>query len=103
MSRIWAPSRKVTSDSATGHALLMRAGFICPGETGTFHYLPLGLRVLDNITGLIDKHMRSIGGWLALRRTGLMNYRGLEGLIIELFIGGRLAQEWPLKGPETVG
>ncbi|KAF2761595.1 prolyl-tRNA synthetase [Pseudovirgaria hyperparasitica] len=44
-----------------GVALLVKAGFIRQARSGLFHFLPLGLRVLSKLEGLIDKHMTGLG------------------------------------------
>lgn len=66
LSNFWAPtlSRKpesVGEQGEDGHDLLLRAGFLRQAHSGIFHMLPLGLRVLDKIERLIDKHMQRIG------------------------------------------
>lgn len=43
------------------HAKLVRAGFLRQAHSGVFHMLPLGLRVLDKIEALVDRHMKAIG------------------------------------------
>ncbi len=42
--------------------LLIRAGFIHKEMAGVYDYLPLGLRVIKNIEGLIRKEMDKVGG-----------------------------------------
>ena len=46
-----------------GHSLLVSTGFIHQPKqrAGIFHYLPLGLRVLEKIEQLLDKHMLPLG------------------------------------------
>jgi prolyl-tRNA synthetase len=42
--------------------LLIRAGFIHKELAGVYTYLPLGKRVLDNISGIVREEMENIGG-----------------------------------------
>ena len=42
--------------------LLVRAGYIHKEMAGVYSYLPLGLRVLNNIIGIIREEMNAIGG-----------------------------------------
>ncbi len=42
--------------------LLIRAGFIHKEMAGVYSYLPLGLRVLNKINGIIREEMNAIGG-----------------------------------------
>ena len=60
---IWVPVLKLRQgtqpDNTTAH--LIDAGFVRQSNAGVFHFLPLGLRVLEKIERLLDKHMRSIG------------------------------------------
>ena len=44
------------------HKLLLRGGFIRPLASGVYSYLPLGLRVLNKISGILRSEMDSIGG-----------------------------------------
>ncbi len=45
-----------------GHALLLRAGFIRPLGAGIFSLLPLGLRVIQRIAGIMREEIDGIGG-----------------------------------------
>ncbi len=47
---------------ATNAQLLIRAGFIYKEMAGVYAFLPLGLRVLNKIIGIIREEMDSIGG-----------------------------------------
>lgn len=51
-----------------GRKLLVENGFIDQPvrRAGIYHYLPLGLRVLERIEKLLDKHMRSLGMFLII-------------------------------------
>lgn len=42
--------------------LLVRAGFINKEMAGVYSYLPLGLRVLNNISNIVREEMNAIGG-----------------------------------------
>lgn len=42
---------------SVSHKLMLRAGFIRPLLSGVYSYLPLGLRVLNNIEGIIREEM----------------------------------------------
>ncbi|USW47904.1 Class II Aminoacyl-tRNA synthetase/Biotinyl protein ligase (BPL) and lipoyl protein ligase (LPL) [Septoria linicola] len=66
LSNFWAPTqapKKGVNEAVgeDGHDLLLRAGFIRQAQSGIFHLLPLGLRVLEKVERLIDKHMQSVG------------------------------------------
>lgn len=55
--------REAPSDEVSKNAqLLIRAGFINKEMAGVYDFLPLGLRVLNKITGIIREEMNSIGG-----------------------------------------
>ncbi|HYH11504.1 MAG TPA: aminoacyl--tRNA ligase-related protein, partial [Thermomicrobiales bacterium] len=50
-------------DEVTANAeLLTRAGFVEKLMAGAYTYLPLGLRVLDNISDIVREEMNAIGG-----------------------------------------
>lgn len=67
LSAIWTPtqsqsqSNKKSHEPEDAHDLLLRAGFLRQAQPGIFHTLALGLRVLNKIESLIDKHMQSLG------------------------------------------
>ena len=44
------------------HKLLIRAGYVRPIAPGLYSWLPLGLRVLRNIEGVVREEMNAIGG-----------------------------------------
>lgn len=55
--------REAPKDEVSKNAqLLIRAGFIHKEMAGAYEYLPLGLRVLNNIITVIRREMNSIGG-----------------------------------------
>ncbi len=53
-----APSDEVAKNAQ----LLVRAGFVHKQMAGVYSYLPLGLRVLNNISTIIREEMNAIGG-----------------------------------------
>jgi prolyl-tRNA synthetase len=63
-SRLFTKTRKeAPKDEVSRNAqLLIRAGFIHKEMAGTYAFLPLGLRVLDKINGIIREEMDAIGG-----------------------------------------
>jgi prolyl-tRNA synthetase len=63
-SQLFTKTRKeAPSDEVSKNAqLLIRAGFISKEMAGVYDYLPLGLRVLNNITAIIREEMNAIGG-----------------------------------------
>lgn len=48
-------------ETASNGALLSRAGYIHKEIAGVYDYLPLGLRVLENIKGIIREELNAIG------------------------------------------
>ena len=55
--------REAPSDEVAKNAqLLVRAGYIHKEMAGVYSYLPLGLRTLNNIVGIIREEMNAIGG-----------------------------------------
>lgn len=56
-------SKSVPADETARNAqLLIQAGFIHKETAGVYAYLPLGLRVLENIKAVVRDEMNSIGG-----------------------------------------
>jgi prolyl-tRNA synthetase len=56
-------SRTVPADEMAKNAqLLTRAGFIHKEMAGVYAYMPLGLRVLENIKKIIREEMNAVGG-----------------------------------------
>jgi len=56
-------SKSVPADEISKNAqLLIRAGFIRKQMAGVYAYLPLGLRVLENIKKIVREEMNAIGG-----------------------------------------
>lgn len=55
--------RQVPADEAAKNAqLLIRAGYIYKEMAGVYAYLPLGLRVIENIKTIVREEMNSVGG-----------------------------------------
>lgn len=63
-SKLFTKTRKeAPQDEVSKNAqLLIRAGYIHKVMAGVYSYLPLGLRVLKNIEGIIREEMNAIGG-----------------------------------------
>jgi prolyl-tRNA synthetase len=53
-----APADEISKNAE----LLIRAGFIHKEMAGVYSFLPLGLRVLENITSIIREEMNAING-----------------------------------------
>ncbi len=55
--------REAPTDEVSQNAkLLIRAGFVHKDMAGVYSYLSLGLRVLNNIVGIIREEMNALGG-----------------------------------------
>ncbi len=50
------------SETAKNAQLLIRAGYVYKEMAGVYDFLPLGLRVLENIKNIIRKELNNIGG-----------------------------------------
>ncbi len=63
-SQLFTKTRKTApSDEVSKNAkLLIRAGYMHKEMAGVYSFLPLGLRVLNNINNIIREEMNSIGG-----------------------------------------
>ena len=56
-------SKTVPADEVSKNAqLLIRAGFIHKEMAGVYSFLPLGLRVVENIKQIIREELNKIGG-----------------------------------------
>jgi len=62
-SKVFIPTLKETPKEAESlsHQLLLRAGFVRMLMAGAYTYLPLGLRVLEKIQGIIRQEMNASG------------------------------------------
>ena len=62
-SKVFIPTLKETPKEAESlsHQLLLRAGFVRMLMAGVYTYLPLGLRVLEKIQGIIRQEMNACG------------------------------------------
>lgn len=73
-SQLFTKTRKeAPKDETSKNAqLLTRGGFVHKEMAGVYAFLPLGLRVLENINNVIRQEMNAIGGQ-ELQLTGLQN------------------------------
>ncbi|HEX6416010.1 MAG TPA: aminoacyl--tRNA ligase-related protein, partial [Candidatus Saccharimonadales bacterium] len=64
MSQLFTKTSKTApaDEVARNAQLLIRAGFIHKEMAGVYAYLPLGLRVMENIKKIVREEMDSIGG-----------------------------------------
>lgn len=63
-SQLFTKTRKeAPADEVAKNAeLLIRAGYVYKNMAGAYSYLPLGLKVIDKINGVIREEMNAIGG-----------------------------------------
>jgi prolyl-tRNA synthetase len=63
-TQLFAPTLRDAPREAelVSHKLLLRGGFIRPLASGVYSYLPLGLRVLNKISGILREEMNRAGG-----------------------------------------
>ena len=63
-SQLFTKTRKEApaDETAKNAQLLMRAGFIAKEMAGVYSYLPLGLRVVENIKKVVREEMNAING-----------------------------------------
>ncbi|TFG57903.1 MAG: hypothetical protein E4H36_15860, partial [Spirochaetales bacterium] len=55
--------REIPQDlKAKSHALLLQGGYIRPLSQGLYSFLPLGLKVVNNIKRIIGREMNALGG-----------------------------------------
>ena len=64
LSQLFTKTSKTTpaDETARNAVLLIQAGFIHKEMAGVYAYLPLGLRVLENIKKIVREEMDAIGG-----------------------------------------
>jgi prolyl-tRNA synthetase len=56
-------SKTIPADETAKNAqLLIKAGYVYKEMAGVYAYLPLGLRVLENIKNIVRREMNAIGG-----------------------------------------
>ena len=55
------PSRGTEEDDSKNYRLLVDNGFIFPSQQGMFHFLPLGIRVLDKLKRIIVEELENVG------------------------------------------
>src|SRR4051812_18303324 len=59
----WKTRKESPRDEVAKNAdLLIRAGFVDKVMAGVYTYLPLGLRTLNKIEGIIREEMNGVGG-----------------------------------------
>src|ERR1700753_287145 len=63
-SRLFTKTRREApaDEEAKNAQLLIRAGFVHKQMAGVYAYLPLGLRVLENIKKIVREEMDAAGG-----------------------------------------
>ena len=63
-THLFAPTLRDAPSEAelVSHKLLLRGGFVRPLASGVYSYLPLGLRVLNKISGILREEMARAGG-----------------------------------------
>jgi prolyl-tRNA synthetase len=61
--------QKMNASDAVSHQLLLKAGFITPVAAGSYSFLPLGFRVLENIDHIIKEEFEK---------------RGIQGIIMPI-------------------
>lgn len=73
-SKLFTKTKKETpaDEVAKNAKLLIQAGFIHKEMAGVYSYLPLGLRVLENINRIIREEMNALGGQ-EIQMTALQN------------------------------
>ncbi len=64
LSKLFTKTRRDApkDEAATNAQLLIRAGFIHKDSAGVYVFLPLGLRVLNKIIGIIREEINALGG-----------------------------------------
>jgi prolyl-tRNA synthetase len=111
-SQLFTKTRKeAPSDEVAKNAqLLMRAGYIHKEMAGVYAYLPLGLRVLENIKTIVREEMNAIGSqeliMTALQRKDLWERTGRwDDSVVdvwfksELKAGGEVGFGWSHEEP----
>ena len=73
-SQLFTKTTKTTPNDEVSNSakLLIRAGYVYKEMAGVYDFLPLGMRVLDNIMQIIREELNSIGGQ-EMRMTTLQN------------------------------
>ena len=63
MSELYAPTLKEDPNGAelASHRLMLRAGYIRKMGSGLYSFLPLGMRVLNKITAIVNEEVESTG------------------------------------------
>ena len=55
------PNRGAEEDDSKNNRLLVDNGFVFPSQKGMFHFLPLGMRVLDKLKHVIVEELENVG------------------------------------------
>jgi prolyl-tRNA synthetase len=62
LSKMWMPTGGIAAGHGEdGHAKLLRAGYLRQSNPGIFHFLPLGVRVLDKLRQVLVDEMGRLG------------------------------------------
>lgn len=68
---------------------MLELGIIKPASMGSYHFLPLGMRVLDKLSKIVDCEMSKIGGqkvlFPTLTNAKLWKATGIKSLYYRLF------------------
>ena len=111
-SQLFTKTRKeAPADETSKNAqLLMRAGYIAKEMAGVYSYLPLGIRVLENIKEIVREEMNAIGGqeliMTALQRKELWESTGRwDDSVVDVWFksnlkaGGEVGFGWSHEEP----
>lgn len=64
LSQVFCPTvsedRLATLDTLDSLKLLLRGGYVRQSASGTYTYLPVGLRMLKKIEGVIEEEMSAV-------------------------------------------
>ena len=84
------------------HRLLVRAGYIRRTAAGVYSWLPLGKRVLDNVTAVVKAEMDGIGHWGFMKEVAVPLVRpSLGALGLFCFLGTWNQYLWPVLVTKT--
>jgi len=89
-SKYFIPTLRNVSEESLSFKLSLKAGLISPLASGIYSYLPLGLRVLRKIEGIVREHMNSSGAYEvllpAIQPLDLWEKTGRDKLLNEVLI-----------------
>ena len=103
LSQTFVKTTKTTpgDEKSESAKLLLRAGYIYKEMAGVYDFLPLGMKVLDNIMQVIREEMNAIGGQ-ELKMTSLQLKDAWEasgsGLRLSLMLVAKLVSAAPRNG-----